>query len=773
MRCFEIIIEGIVQGVGFRPFVYNYANGQGYKGFIKNTSFGVVITIACEDIESFISYIKNNCPPLSKIYSVYYKEITSINLSNFSIIQSSDERGFTNLSPDVSVCNDCLIELTNTTDRRYLYPFINCINCGPRYSIIERIPYDRPNTTMSSFLMCPDCLNEYNDPKNRRFHAQPNACSACGPSLNLLMGSSYFQGSNEDLIKKVISLLKQGAIVAIKGIGGFHLACDANNSEAIKRLREKKRRSNKPFALMSANIDMIRQFCHVSDIEGSILSDMRRPIVLLKKLKGLNLHEDISPKNGYLGFMLPYTPIHYMLFGYPNFKISSTNFSALIMTSGNISEEPIVKDNDKALEILSKFADALLIHNRDIFMRVDDSVLKVHNGKPTFIRRARGYVPQSIQLSNKGIDIMGSGADIKNTFAFIKDRHAIISHHIGDLENLETLDFFQESFQNLKTVFRVSPGAIAHDIHPNYHSVRWALDYAKSNNINPYPIQHHYAHIASVMAENSLKDKLIGVAFDGNGYGTDGNLWGGEFLICDIYGFERYAHFNYIPLPGGEMAVKEAWRCAVSYLRNALKDLREDHVIEILDNIGITKRLNKNKILNVLRIADISKFSPLTSAAGRLFDAISALIGLCYINTFEGEAAIALESLISENIFDEKLSYRYQIIDKNPNAIDFSLMIIQILEDIKNNEDSGMISLKFHNTLVNVIINISEKIRKSFGINDVALSGGVFQNKFLAENAYRLLKINGFNVFLNEQVPCNDGGISLGQAYILHCRLNK
>jgi len=781
LRCFEIVIEGVVQGVGFRPFIYNFARSNSYKGFIKNTSFGVVITVECEDIEPFITHIKSNCPPLSHIYSINIKEIYAINLSDFSILDSSNEEGFTHLSPDVSVCKECLEELTDPSDRRYLYPFINCINCGPRYSIIKRIPYDRPNTTMSAFQMCNKCLSEYHEPSNRRFHAQPNACPDCGPRLRLFENNSYDIGSNEELIKKTINLLKQGAIVAIKGIGGFHLACDSSNSKAIKRLREKKRRVNKPFALMSASIDTIKEFCELSEFEASMLIDKRSPIVLLKKRKDKQLVEDISPKNSYLGFMLPYTPIHYMLFHYPDFKKEGRgveNFSALVMTSGNISEEPIIKDNNIAISMLSDIADALLIHDRDIFMKVDDSVIKLHNSKPVFIRRAKGYVPQSVQFVEQGFDVMGCGADIKNTFTLVKDGQAVISHHIGDLENIETLDFYQGSFDNLSSVYRVLPVAVAHDLHPGYHSVKWALNYANSNKIKSYPIQHHYAHIASVMAERNLTQRTIGIALDGNGYGVDGNLWGGEFLICDIEGFERFAHFRYIPLPGSEMAVKEPWRCAISYLKSSFNnnsfELSDNTTLmNILDNLGFIELFGRKKIINVLNIIDDRKFSPLTSAAGRLFDAISALIGLCYINTFEGEAAIALESILDENSLLNPSSYPYEIRGRNPYIIDFSGMIIHILKDIRNKEGRERISLKFHNTFVDVIMDIALLIRRETEINAVALSGGVFQNKYIIEKAYTELKKKDFDVFFNEKVPSNDGGISLGQAYIINYRLNK
>lgn len=780
LRWFEFAVEGIVQGVGFRPFVYNFARNKGYKGSIRNTSSGVIITVECEDPDYFLSYINNNCPPLAQIYSINIKELSTVSLSDFSILNSSDEAGFTHLSPDISVCNECLSELTDPTDRRYLYPFINCINCGPRYSIIRQIPYDRPNTTMSVFQMCNECLSEYNDPSNRRFHAQPNACPVCGPRLKLIIDNSEFIGSNEEVIKMTINLLRQGAIVALKGIGGFHLSCDASDETAVNELRTRKRRGNKPFALMSADVETIRGFCEVSRLEAVLLEDKRSPIVLLRKRGQVNLPGDIAPKNRYLGFMLPYTPMHHLLFNYHGFSKEgrgARNFAALIMTSGNISEEPIVKNNDEAVSVLTGIADAFLIHDRDIFVRVDDSVVKLHNSKPILIRSSRGFIPQSVELMDKGFDIMGCGADIKNTFTIVKDGRAIISHHIGDIENIETMNFFQESFDNLSSVYKASPAAVAHDLHPGYHSAKWALKYSRTNNIKSYPIQHHYAHIASVMAERNLRERVIGIALDGNGYGTDGNLWGGEFLICDIAGFERFAHFRYIPLPGGEMAIKECWRCAVSYLMSSINETFSGYsdvkvLMDILDSLGFVEKFGAIKIENILRITDKKQFSPLSSGAGRLFDAVSALTGTCYINTFEGESAAALESILDDRESPMPLPYPYEIRSGSPCVIDFSKMILCIVEDMKNKEDRGGISLRFHNTLVEVIRDIANIVRKQVDINKVALSGGVFQNKYIIENARRELSNEGFEVFFNEKVPCNDAGISLGQAYVLNYMIN-
>ncbi|OHE54914.1 MAG: carbamoyltransferase HypF, partial [Thermodesulfovibrio sp. RBG_19FT_COMBO_41_18] len=667
----KILVKGIVQGVGFRPFVYSLAKSLNLKGFVMNSSEGVVIDIEGDNSPAFIERLSKEAPPLSQIMGVDITPVPFYGYQDFQIIKSRDEGSFTLISSDVSICEDCFRELLNKNDRRYLYPFINCTNCGPRYTITKSIPYDRPNTTMSVFKMCPDCEKEYHNPEDRRFHAQPNACPVCGPQVKLIVknetlkkgnppspplvkgGKGGFSDKKENPIEETIKLLQEGLIVAIKGLGGFHIACDASNEEAVNRLRLKKRKSNKPFALMAPDVETIRKFCEASKEEESLLISNKRPIVLLKKLQNY-LPEAIAPNNPCTGFMLPYTPLHYLLFYYPVTSLvprpSSlvSNFDALIMTSGNISEEPIVIDNEEAVSMLSGIADAFLIHNRDIFMRVDDSVVRLMSNNPSvsFIRRSRGYVPDPIPLHEDGPDVLGCGADIKNTFTLIKGRFAIPSQHIGDMENYETLKFFEESLKNLKDVYRVKPDALAYDLHPGYLSTQWAL---KQEGIKKIGIQHHHAHIASVMAEKGIKKKVIGVSFDGTGYGTDGNLWGGEFLIADITGFKRAGHFKYVPLPGGETSVKEPWRTAVSYI----KDMAGDEAMHYLESIGFVKRYGSDMLKDVLKIIDKKLFSPLSSGAGRVFDAISAIIGMCDKNTFEGEAAIALESITIPDLVDD------------------------------------------------------------------------------------------------------------------------
>jgi hydrogenase maturation protein HypF len=844
-----INIKGVVQGVGFRPFIYNLAMSLDLKGYVANTAEGVVIDIEGDDITSFIDRFPKEAPPLSEIKKIDITPMPVYGYKSFEIFKSSESSGFTLISPDISICDDCLKEMFDRDNRRYLYPFINCINCGPRYTITNSVPYDRSNTTMATFKMCPECEDEYNDPKNRRFHAQPNACSTCGPHVELkiknetdmfrtntnenenvipaeagiqkakLLDSRLktagmtelevfsYQKIEEDKnpIALAIELLKQGAIIAVKGLGGFHIACDATDKEAVERLRLKKRKSNKPFAIMAPDIETIERYCVVSEEEKQILISNRRPIMLLKKrIDSISLPDPVSPNNKYLGFMLPYTPLHYLLFYYPLTEPSaisyqlSANFDALIMTSGNISEEPIVIDNDDVTSKLSEMVDAVLIHNRDIFMRTDDSVVRIKaedkkirrredkksqplnllTSQPlVFVRRARGYTPDPIALHDDGPEVLGCGADIKNTFTLTKGSYAIPSQHIGDMENYETLRFFEESLNNLKKVYRVNPVAIGYDLHPNYLSTKWALSQesgvrsqesgVKNSELQTpnsklllFGIQHHYAHVASVMAENGIKGKIIGVAFDGTGYGTDGNLWGSEFLIADMSDFKRAGHFKYVPLPGGETAIREPWRIAVSYIKN----IAGDETMHYLDSIGFIERYGNDAIENILKIIDNRDFSPLSSGAGRLFDAVSAMLNICDKNTFEGEAAMALESYTIDDIDED---YPADIMFRDKIEVDFSLALFRLVEDIMCGTKKEIITTKFHNTIVSVIAGVVQKLSAVHRLHDVALSGGVFQNMYLLKNVVDRLKSIGMNVYINEKVPANDAGISLGQAYIV------
>jgi hydrogenase maturation protein HypF len=788
----QIVVKGIVQGVGFRPFVYNLAAALGLKGYVTNTVQGVFIDVEGGKVFEFIRRLRAEAPPLSRITDLTITKLPVHGYDDFTIRKSMDsgERlPFTLVSPDVSICDDCLRELTDPSDRRYLYPFINCTNCGPRYSITRSTPYDRPNTTMAVFTQCPLCSREYHDPTNRRFHAQPNACASCGPRTSYKALSPEFKVKDEDnSIQAAISVLQQGGIVAIKGIGGFHIACDATNREAVTRLRERKRKSNKPFAVMCPDMQSIEKFCHVSEGERDLVSSIRRPIVLLTKNDSRALSDAVSPKNKYLGVMLPYTPLHYLLFFHPLTMPSNDHkphFQALVMTSGNLSEEPIVRDNEEAFKKLSEKVDGFLVHDRDIFMRVDDSVVRVLTEEPgarreessrsnigdpglLFIRRSRGYAPDPISLSDEGPEILGCGADLKNTFTLTKGNFAVPSQHIGDMENYETVKFYEECLENLKAVYRVKPQALVHDLHPGYLTTRWAIEQAaREPSIKLFSIQHHYAHIGSIMAEHGLATQVIGVALDGTGYGTDGNLWGGEFLIAGIEGFERPAHFKYVALPGGEAAIRNPWKTAVSFIVDAAGDEAWEH----LTRAGFVKRYGREAIRQIMLIGRVPEFSPLSSGAGRLFDAVSALVGVCDCSTFEGEAAMALEALTVEGIDDE-----YPVgsaFENGAMVIDFAPTFFGIIGDMHRSTPLELIATRFHNTVASVIRSQVNHISESSGINNIALSGGTFQNRYLVKRVRNTLSREGYTIMMNRNVPCNDGCISLGQAYLIRERLKQ
>ena len=792
----QIIVKGVVQGVGFRPFVYKLATGLRLTGYVTNTSEGVLVEVEGAGIPEFVNRLRAEAPPLSEITDISITKLPLQGYPDFTIRASADNavgQPFTLVSPDASTCDDCLHELLDPNDRRYLYPFINCTNCGPRYSITTSVPYDRPHTTMAGFTMCPDCLREYQDPNDRRYHAQPNACPVCGPGVEFRVRSSEVGVRKGEAIQETIKLLQQGGIVAIKGLGGFHIACDATNDGAVRRLRENKRKSNKPFAVMSLSVEDISKFCIFSTDEKDLLMSNRRPVVLLQKLAGDHLSDAVSPNNRYVGVMLPYTPLHHLLFTYPMTSGGPggpSHFRALVMTSGNLSEEPIVRDNDEAINKLSGMVDGFLFHDRDIFMREDDSVVRLRNENnsalPTpnselmFLRRSRGYAPGPIALRDDGPEVLGVGADLKNTFTLTKGKFAIPSQHIGDMENYETIKFFDEVLLNLKSVYRANPIAIAHDLHPGYLSTQWAVSQDSGGRVqgagksairNPqseikrFALQHHYAHIGSVMAEHGLTDKVIGVAFDGTGYGTDGNLWGGEFLVADCDGFERVGQFKYVALPGGEAAIRNPWRTAVSYIVEA----KGRDAGTILEDIGFIDKYGSKEIEQLLIIAQSSDFSPLSSGAGRLFDAVSALIGVCDHNTFEGEAAMALESLTRDGIDGE---YVVELKQENSyTVLDFSGTIGGILRDMSRKIPREEIATKFHNTIASIIRSMVRRLGEAYGISDVALSGGTFQNLYLLNRSIRLLSQDGMNVYRNEKVPCNDACISLGQAYLIRERL--
>jgi hydrogenase maturation protein HypF len=756
MTRLRLRIKGRVQGVGFRPFVFNLACSLGLRGFVKNSSQGVVIEIEGDEKENFLHQLRTSPPPLAEIESIETEELPPAGYNEFTILESTDEGSFTHVSPDVSTCEDCLRELLDPSDRRYLYPFINCTNCGPRYSITEALPYDRPNTTMRVFRMCPACEKEYHDPRNRRFHAQPNACAKCGPVLEFKLVNQKFKDrlKDEDPLVKTIELLSQGGIVAIKGLGGFHIACNADNAEAIKTLRTRKGRGNKPFALMAPDIETIERYCYVDETEKELLASRTRPIVLLRKRPQIDLpEEEIAPDNCYLGFMLPYTPLHYLLFYHPKAK---ARLKVLVMTSGNLSEEPIVHKNEEAIKKLSHVVDAFLLHNRDIFMRVDDSVIT----KDFFIRRARGYVPEFVKLPFPTGQALAVGADLKNTFTLTKEGYAIVSQHIGDMENLESYEFFQEVLDNLCSLYRVRPERVVADLHPDYYSVRLA----EATGLGIWRVQHHEAHVGAVMAEWGLTGPVLGIVFDGTGYGTDGTIWGSEFLVVERHGFQRLAHMRPFVLVGGEKAIKEPWRQAVSVLR----DTFQEEALRVIETLGIAERLGRDRVQFIYQCIQKRELGVLTAGAGRLFDAAASIIGLKDHNTFEAEAPIALEAGTDSSIEGH---YHFDIIeDPDGPIIDWRPAIKALVEEKLKGQPTEVLSTRFHRGLAEATVRLVSMLTERISIKEVTISGGVFQNRFFLGLVSDALKEKGFEVFFHRRFPPNDGCISLGQAFLLWWR---
>ena len=737
----QIRVRGIVQGVGFRPFVYNLAGKLGLAGYVSNSSAGVLIEVEGEpsQIERFVRELSENPPPLAQIEEIAVASLTPAGSAAFEIRESLDEPGhLAPVSPDVSTCLDCLRDVQTPGNRRFGYAFTNCTNCGPRYTITRMIPYDRPLTTMACFAMCERCLREYEDPTNRRFHAQPNACPDCGPALTLS-------------IEQARELLREGRIVAIKGLGGFHLVCDPFNDATVRQLRERKKRSDKPFALMVPDVAAAEKLCFASDAERAALTSIRRPIVILERRSDSPLSPALAPGNNTLGVMLPYTPLHHLLF--------DESCRALVMTSGNLSEEPIVTGNREAAARLQSVADAFLFHNRDIHTRVDDSVARVFAGQERILRRSRGYAPHPVTLGFPVAEILACGAELKNTFCLTKDHYAFLSQHIGDLENYETLVFYRETLDRMKQLFRIAPAAVAYDLHPQYLSTKLALEMTDCRQIG---VQHHHAHIASCMAENGIEGKAIGVAFDGTGYGTDGKIWGGEFLIADFAGFERRAHFRYIALAGGDRAVREPWRLALSYLL----DTFGAHVDSL--DLPLFRRVASKKIATVRSMIERRINTVETSAAGRLFDAVASIVGVRDEVNFEAQAAIELETCALPGV---DAVYPFELEEDVLWQIDVRPMIERIIRDVLAAKPTGWISAAFHNTVAAIIGEVCLRLRSAEGIDSVCLSGGTFQNVYLVERTVAGLRANGFQVFLHSKVPPNDGGISLGQAVIANATI--
>ncbi len=861
MNKYRIIITGIVQGVGFRPFIYNLSIQLGLKGWVGNEDSNVIIEIEANynQLVDFLNQIKKSAPALSKIESINYKELPFEGFKDFTIRESQTSlKGNIFISPDVATCKDCLKELKDREDRRYLYPFINCTNCGPRFTIIKDIPYDRDKTTMDSFYMCDSCRKEYTEPTDRRYHAQPIACHNCGPSLEIALGNSNSQfriepehlntvkqqkvsnlynwtfNEEENLpipllnknnhadkcdlqwplckncrssesyinskkcIEYIAEIIKTGQIAAIKGIGGYHLSCDALNDSAVERLRTKKHRDKKPFALMMKNLDVIAKYCKINDKEIELLESPASPVVLLEKKEGIKLPALIAPLNRYLGVMLPYTPIHHILFEQEGFP------ELIVMTSGNLSSEPIFYKDDDAITALGEIADAFLTHNRDIYIRIDDSVTRVFENREYIIRRSRGYVPKPIILDIRRLfkidecfeipSILACGGELKNVFCVNKDNLFYLSHHIGDLENESTNNAFISGIEHFRKLFDISTDYIAYDFHPNYFSTQYALSHIEKEKMG---IQHHKAHIAACMAENQLDGEVIGVSFDGTGYGDDGNIWGGEFFKGGYYELERVGHLDYVMMPGGDSAVKHPWRMAVSYLYSARRTCLLQRSNDLLAHIS------QNDIEFTIKMLEKQLNCPLTSSMGRFFDAVSALLGINTDISYEGQAAIELEYYAievkpepyvinfcnkkqSEETYEEKFcSQNGSSIVENSSSVlgnqdsadsldrnrfgfvvQTSCIINQIIQDIQEGHSKEHVASRFHSTIAEIVLQGCILIRKNSNLNSVVLSGGVFQNITLLKMCIDRLREHDFNVYTPSEYPANDGGIALGQAVL-------
>ena len=753
MKRAEIKVTGIVQGIGFRPFIYNLAKTHLIRGWVLNNEKGVFIDAESEDgnLDRFIQDIPKLAPPLARIEAFDVKHLEPLGYTTFEIRKSEEaQEKFVLISPDVATCDQCLSELFSPQNFRYRYPFINCTLCGPRFTIIRDIPYDRHKTTMVPFKMCPVCQKEYEDPADRRFHAQPNACSICGPSLRLTDRKE--KGIPADPVETTLDLLTKGSIVAIKGLGGFHLACDARNQDAVSTLRSRKYREDKPFAVMCRDIDEAKEHCEVDEEEERLLMSVERPIVILKRRVVSTIGHAVAPYQNTLGVMLPYSPLHHLLL--------NGSLKTLVMTSGNVSDEPIAYKNEEAIHRLRNIADYFLLHNREIHMRCDDSVTRTFDGKPYILRRSRGFVPFPIKLAFPIEMILACGGELKNTFCLSRGHYAFMSHHIGDLENLETLTSFEEGVEHLKRLFYIEPKAVAYDFHPDYLSTQYALSVA---NIQKVGIQHHHAHIVSAMAENGIEGDVIGVALDGTGFGLDGTIWGGEFIRANLRDFDRLTYLKNVPMPGGSMAIKEPWRMAMVYLSEAFGDEVDNLRIDLMKRVD----LKKWEILRKMIEKKIN--TPWTSSMGRFFDAISSILSVRDEVHYEGQAAIELEMIAD---LDVKEEYPFHLQkEERPMVIDPKEIVRGVVRDLVGGVPSSKISGKFHRTIARIITETCDAIRCEEEVNRVVLSGGVFQNISLLSLVKADLERLGFEVYTHHLVPTNDGGISLGQAVIAHMRL--
>ncbi len=741
----KIRVRGIVQGVGFRPFIYRIAGKYNLKGTVINDTEGVLIDVegSLEQLDGFIREIRENPPPLSSVQSISPVESDSIGYKDFRIGKSKvSQNRFTFLPPDTAICQECLEEFFCEDDRRFTYPFITCTNCGPRFSIIDDIPYDRKNTSMDVFRMCSLCQDEYNNPLDRRFHTQPDACPECGPYVSLHSNDKTFISDKiDDVILKTIEFLKKGNIIAIKGVGGFLLACDATNDDAVLELRKRKARPFKPFAMMTGDVEKAEEFLHVSQIAKEQLLSKERPIVILKEKKEY-VSRHIAPSVSFHGIMLPYMPFQHLLF-------SKDRDMVLVMTSGNVSDEPIICKDEDAFKYLGRIADYFIVYNRDIVAHTDDSILFVEDEKPFFVRRSRGYVPVPFHTTVTNSHILATGGDLKNSFALAKDDVIIMSQYLGDLASLLGNELYRKIISHFNRIYDFSPEIVVSDLHPGYFTTFFADELEEKNGLKRIKVQHHHAHIASVIEDRGIEGKVIGLSFDGTGYGPDGTLWGSEFIIADKKEFERVAHFSNFHLPGGESAIKDVWKIGVSLLYNLYgvdlplleKNPQTDFILEIME-----KGIN----------------SPLTCSIGRIFDGISGILGLSKSISAEAEAAMLLEEAAirgKDNIKPLDIP-----IDRDETIILQTGALTEYIVDlIKNGKSKEDIAYAFHNSIALSTVKIAEIIREEYAINRVALSGGVFQNRLLLNLVLSGLKGKEFDIYLPRKVPFNDGCIALGQ----------
>ncbi len=752
------MVHGIVQGVGFRPFIFGLATRLRLGGFVKNQTGNVLIEVEGTpgSLDCFLAEIVDRPPPLAQIEHLSWEPRKLQGEPQFRIESSdADATGPIFISPDVATCADCLRELFDPNDRRFQYPFLNCTNCGPRLTIINGAPYDRTNTTMASFAMCPTCRAEYENPGDRRFHAQPTACADCGPQIELRGADGVAIGS-ADPLPDFVRGLRSGSIGALKGLGGYHLVCDARNVAAVAELRRRKHRDEKPFAVMVEDVAAVRQFCESNDAERELLESPRRPIVLLHKRADCSIADEVAPRNPCLGVMLPYTPLHHLL-------LRGCGGMPLVMTSGNRSDEPIAYRDEDAIDRLTGIADLFLIHNRPIHVRCDDSVTRIVDGTELPVRRSRGYAPRPIAIPVKcPMPILAVGGQMKATFAIGRGRQAFVSHHMGDLDYYEAYSAFVRDLGLYERLLGVRPECLVHDLHPDYANTRYVRARATETGTRLLGIQHHHAHMASCMAEHGLNEPVIGITFDGTGFGTDGTVWGGEFLVGDYRGFRRAAHFRTVGMPGGERAIREPWRMAIAHLADA--------EIQCPD---LEARLLRSQVATIKQMLTRRFATPLTSSVGRLYDAVASLAGVADTISYEGQAAILLEGLASG--VGPAGSYPFAIehapdvaANDSPLVIDTRAMITAIAA---HRMDATLIARRFHSTLVDIIAEICGRLRAATGLDGVVLSGGVFLNTILTVEVGSRLRQDGFRVYRHRLVPPNDGGLSLGQLAIAAAQL--